>query len=196
MSNTFNKISIIDLEATCWEDKEKQWRYSEIIEIGCALIDVQKAEIIDNRSIYVFPTQQVGMPISEYCTKLTGITTNLLMKRGKTLIEAIAELKKHYPTGKTWMSWGAYDQNQLLKECKAKSIEFPFRMGYHVNAKNLFGLVRKDKGKSVGLAKAMELFDLKFEGRQHSGKDDAYNIARVVCKLLWGMPPVTAEPIE
>ena len=55
MSNYFNKVTVIELEMTCWEDKVYQEEYSENIEIGCALLDITDGKILDSRSIYVTP---------------------------------------------------------------------------------------------------------------------------------------------
>ena len=188
----FNKITIVDLEATCWEDKQYQQTMSEIIEIGCASLHLNTG-IIDNvRSIYIIPFglqneidgQRFKYPIiSDYCTNLTGITKNKLMKQGKTFDEAIKELKKYYPTSAPWMSWGMYDCSMLDHECVVHNVTYPFKRGNHLNLKNLFGLVRKSK-KGIGLRKALEVLGMEFEGSQHSGKDDAYNTGRIAKELF------------
>ena len=144
MSNQFSTITVLDLEASCWEDKDHQERYSEIIEIGVCVINTKERRIENKRSIYVLPklleveqliaeqklnikamvdSRALQYPaISEYCTELTGITKSTLLKRGKPLVEAIGELIKYYPVAKTWMSWGDYDLTFLKKECKKINI--------------------------------------------------------------------------
>lgn len=183
MSNKINKLTIIDLEATCWELPEPN-KESEIIEIGCSLIDLHKLEIIDNRSIYVLPIKEHSFPLSPFCTELTGITTSKLRKQGKTLEGAIEELKKYYPTSKPWASWGAYDLRMLKQDCKDKNIPFPFIDGNHINAKSLFSILLRITNKSYGVQKALKHLNIPFEGSPHSGKDDAYNIAKIIITLL------------
>jgi len=167
------KITVIDLESTCWEDKKFQQQYSEIIEIGCVSFDSYTGIIDNARSIYVKP----ALPISIYCNELTGITQKVIDKQGKSLKDAIAELKKYYKTNKTWVSWGTYDYVMLKKECNNKNVEFPFKEGNHVNLKNIHAIM--EDVKPMGLKRALDYYGIKFEGNHHSGKDDAYNTARI-----------------
>ena len=187
MSNQFNKITIIDIEATCWEKTSKQDYYekSEIIEFGCALLDVKTGQILDNCSIYVKPTWEWNQKLSDCCINLTGITDDLLKKQGKSFESAIIELKNRFFTSKTWMSWGAFDKRFLRRKCEQFDLSFPFKDGMHINAKNLFTLMSRKLTRSVGMKKAMEMLNLELEGQHHSGKDDAYNIAKIVRKILW-----------
>lgn len=37
-----DKVLVIDLEATCWENEPPKGQKSEIIEIGVALVDVKR----------------------------------------------------------------------------------------------------------------------------------------------------------
>ena len=206
MSNQFNKIVVLDLEATCWDDngtKAEFYRKSEIIEIGICEIDVTKGIIDNKRSIYVKPIMEYNQTLSDFCVDLTGITVDTLEKRGKYLPDAIAELRKHYPTSKTWGSWGGFDLTLLKKNCeefreRVKSFDsinvdvskydmndlFPFNESMYINFKNLYGLMRKMK-RSPGMKKALELENLTLDGKHHSGKDDAANTAKIVQKLLF-----------
>jgi inhibitor of KinA sporulation pathway (predicted exonuclease) len=187
MSNDFNKIVVVDLEATCWEDKEYQKENSEIIEIGVCTLNTSDGSITDSRSIYVIPekiSEKNKYPvISDYCINLTGITLNKLLKQGKSLEDAFKELKKNYSTSKIWMSWGNSDRVMIERECKEKGLEYPFKHGKHINAKDLFGLIRKNK-RGVGMKKALEILNIPLIGNHHSGKDDAYNTAQIIAKIL------------
>jgi len=192
MSNPFNKIIVIDLEATCWENKEYQQVASEIIEIGACELDIKSGDITNSRSIYVTPTNlsrdkngdTYQYPIiSDYCTNLTGITRSMLLKQGKSFKGAIEELQKYYAVSRTWMSWGRYDMEMLDHQCMVENVNYPFKYGNHINLKNLFGLVRKDT-KGIGMKKACELLDITMVGNHHSGKDDAYNTGQIARKIL------------
>jgi inhibitor of KinA sporulation pathway (predicted exonuclease) len=193
MSNNFKTITVIDLEATCWDDDEYQKKHSEIIEIGLAVINIKEEQIKQVKSIYVIPEKLINerksgvstyKAISDYCINLTGITESKLLKQGKTLKAASAEIMKHYPYSKTWMSWGYYDKSFLEKECIRKHVTFPFSKYTHMNASLLYSLINKNK-KGTGLKKAMDKLGIPFDGKQHSGKDDAYNTAKVIYKLLY-----------
>ena len=81
------------------------------------------------------------------------------------------------------MSWGRYDLTMLEDECTKLKVDFPFNRGDHINLKNLFGLVRKDS-KGTGMKKACELLNIKMSGKHHSGKDDAYNTAKIAREVL------------
>jgi len=189
----YNKINIIDLECTCWEDdSDYQVHNSEIIEIGLCELNLKTREINNCRTIYVrsrcFEEELKGKKfprpvISDYCTQLTGISHKILLKQGKSLSDAIAEIEKHYARSKIWMSWGNFDKKMITIECLANKLLFPFSNEKHINAKALFGL-KFALNKGFGLDKALSELKLSFEGNKHCGKDDAYNTARVISKVL------------
>ena len=61
---------------------------------------------------------------------------------------------------------------------------YPFGRS-HINVKNLFALQQGLKHE-VGLQQATALLDLPFEGTIHRGVDDAWNIAAVLDRVLFG----------
>jgi inhibitor of KinA sporulation pathway (predicted exonuclease) len=84
-----------------------------------------------------------------------------------------------------WASWGDYDRKQLVRQCAADGVPYPF--GHpaeraHTNAKAVFaeahGLRRRP-----GMARALEIAGLPLQGRHHRGVDDAWNIAALVLQL-------------
>lgn len=111
---TTDKIIVIDLEATCWEEQPPAGQVSEIIEIG----------------MY------------------------------------------------TWASYGMYDLNMLMKQCKFRNIKYPLNH-HHINVKELFA---ESFGlrKATGMNWALELLKLPLEGTHHRGVDDAKNIAKIL----------------
>lgn len=178
-----DKLIVIDVEATCWEDgnhNRSDGQVSEIIEIGIALVDIKKSlsskddAIVENKSIVVKPCMS---SVSEFCTKLTTLT-QADVDRGVSLAEACAMLRQNYGLElRTWGSWGNYDKSQFERECKSKGIKYPF--GYtHINLKNLFSILN-GYDKEFGVGQALEQCGYKFKGTQHRGVDDAYNIARL-----------------
>jgi inhibitor of KinA sporulation pathway (predicted exonuclease) len=179
MTTKFDKITVVDLECTCEENKF-EYAKTDIIEIGVALLDAFSGKVTKSNSIYV-KTDEI---ISEYCTKLTGITQNMLKKQGKTFQEAIEQLKNHYPTAKTWVSWGGFDERVLKEQCERYKIEYPFRNACHLDAGYIYGLMYRCKEKP-NLEDAVKNLGMEFEGKQHCGKDDAVNTAKVLARLLW-----------
>lgn len=179
MVRLLNKVIIVDVEATCWEDREKTRRDSEIIEIGVCFLDVKTGEITDSRGIIVRPESS---EVSEYCTKLTTLTQDVV-DNGVSFRCACDTLMKEYQSReRTWASYGQYDWFQFRKECEKKHVPYPFS-SCHINIKNLFALMNK-LGREKGMAKALGMAGIKLEGTHHRGKDDAYNIAKILRKLL------------
>ena len=180
MVRRLNKIIVVDVEATCWEDRERTRKESEIIEIGVCLLDVKTGEITQKQGIIVTPESS---EVSEYCTELTTLTQDVVSD-GISLWEACEILKDDYLSReRTWASYGQYDWFQFRKECEKKNVPYPFS-SCHINIKNLFALKNR-LSKERGMAKALRMYDIPLEGIHHRGKDDAYNIAKILRKLLW-----------
>ncbi|MCP5052745.1 MAG: exonuclease domain-containing protein [bacterium] len=179
MSRRFDKIVVVDVEATCWQGSPPKGEQNEIIEIGICLLDIQTSELSDNRCIMVKP---VRSRVSEFCTELTTLTQEDVDK-GVSFKEACDILKKDFLSkSRVWASYGAYDLNQFTKQCKEDNIDYPFGPR-HINVKTLFSLKHKLK-KEVGMAGALRLVEIPLEGTHHRGVDDARNIALILKDLL------------
>ena len=63
---TFDRIVVVDVEATCWAADPPPDQTSEIIEIGVCILDVANGERLDRKSILVRPTQS---SVSAFCTQ-------------------------------------------------------------------------------------------------------------------------------
>ncbi len=179
MAKDCSKVVIIDLEATCWEDREYQRKHSEIIEIGIVLWDRNNKEIIKSEGIFIKP--EFG-EVSPYCTDLTSITTEDVAN-AKTLKEACRYLKLNYnPSIYSWASYGDYDRKQFIKDCQKKNVRFPFSPT-HINIKNLLALKMGWKHEK-GMAQALETLNIPLEGTHHRGIDDAKNISKLFATLF------------
>ena len=185
------KVCVVDLEATCWATREEQGdQLREIIEIGACLLDFSNGEITNAVSIPVKPR---FTKITPYCTKLTGWTPEKLDAEGLDISEALFAFASTFPSkNKVWASYGEFDRHMLHSSHKAGVLSQygirdeanPFALfRTHLNIKPLFGM-RMSRGKEMGLAKAMALANLPFEGVPHSGKDDAYNTARLLRLIM------------
>ena len=184
-----NKILVVDLESTCFDDEnpktnsilpDLRTKKSEIIELGIALLDIKSGTVEDSDSFYV---QNQFNEISEFCTNLTGITQELLNKKGVLLHEALRRLTKKYnPQNKYWASYGEYDLYKLKSSCIDFGIEYPFS-NHHINVKHLFSFKHK-MSRGIGLRKALDQMNIEFVGNQHCGKDDAVNTAILLKELL------------
>jgi len=175
----YNFINVVDIESTCW-DKSEPRRISEIIEIGISTLEVSTGKIISSHSVYVYPENS---KVSEFCYNLTGIDQRTLDYEAISFEKACDILQRQYQSKQcVWASYGGYDKRMFEDQCSRENINYPFG-NKHINVKPLFALKYK-LDKEVGMAEALKISGLKLEGRHHSGKDDAYNIAKILREIL------------
>jgi len=176
----YNIINVIDIECTCWNKSKPQTNISEIIEIGISEFEVATGNIISSHGIYITPKNS---KVSEYCYNLTGITQELLDKDAISFEKACDILQKQYQSKqRVWASYGHYDLRMFEDQCYRENINYPFG-GKWINVKTLFALKCK-LSKEVGMADALKIKNIQLEGRHHSGKDDSYNIAKLLKEIL------------
>lgn len=178
---TTNQIIIIDLEGTCWEnDRIPTGQKVDIIEMGICKLDLISNTISQKQSIYVIPERS---EINRFCTKLTGITPQLIEEKGIYFEEACKKISDEYsPESLTWAGYGNFDREQIIEQSDWLGIENPFS-GQYLNV--MYEFKRHFKlYKSIGLKKALDYLKMDFEGNHHSGADDAYNTARILNKIL------------
>ena len=182
MRKSFDKLLVVDVEATCWESgKPPYGQFSEIIEIGVCPIDLANLQIGESISILVCPKFST---VSQFCTSLTSLTPQDVEK-GTSFKAACDRLKVLGANTCTWGSWGDHDRKQFWKQCSNKKhfhAAYPFGQT-HVNIKNLSSLCMRMK-KEVGMDKALQMINLELDGTHHRGMDDAKNIAKIRCYLL------------
>lgn len=189
-------IFIVDLEATCWEDRPHYTvDQMEIVEIGCVLT-TPDGVVLDEFDTFVRPTREPVL--SEFCTRLTSITQSDV-DSAPVYAEAMRQLDAwaNRRAG-IWGSWGNYDYRQLVASERRHPSQAAFLQMAHVNLKRPW---KKSTGhRRTGLRAAMAFHKLVFEGRHHRGIDDARNMARLLpfidhdrlCAAV-GMPKEGAE---
>lgn len=174
----FNRVVCFDLEMCCW-NVDGKGTTGEIIEIGLAEVDLAKQEIVKRAQYYVRPEQD---EVSLFCTELTGITPRKIEKQGRPLESVIKSMIKNFGgANKIYASWGR-DDLIFQAECKAKGIDFPFVE--FLNLATLYRMQHRLKDKRIGHRAAQEALNIEWEGRQHSGYTDAYNLAKLAMKML------------
>lgn len=184
MSNKLDKIVVVDLEATCWQNEDgsktpPQGEQSEIIEIGACFLDCQTGKISHKSSYVIKPRFS---KISKFCVELTGLTQEIV-DQGMHFEHAVNKFRKEFGVkNRVWATWGDYDRIEFEKNCKLYNIEYPFGVK-HINAKTLFSLLN-GLPREMGVSKALEYLSMNFIGQQHRGDDDAYNTARIISKML------------
>lgn len=175
---------IIDLEATCKQERDPNF-LNEIIEIGAVLVDGNK-QIISEFNQFVKPTE--NRILTQFCKELTTITQEQV-DSAQTLTYVLSNLRAWLYNLKiesnspdlTFCSWGDYDKNQLIRECRRKNIHYPFDEG-HLNIKQMFA--RELKCKPCGVDRAIQMMGWKFEGTHHRGIDDARNITKLFVEII------------
>lgn len=170
------KLVVVDLEATC--NNLPMAVPSEIIQIGISEVDTQKGTVTPAYSVFVRPLKT--FILSDFCTELTGITTEQV-REAMLFPEAIAHLEERFSLSKKpWASWGDYDRRMIQQASEEYQMPYPMH-NQHLNAKLMFLFLG---GQKAGMDKAMSLLGLELEGRHHDGGDDAYNIGKVMLKML------------
>ncbi|ORT49695.1 exonuclease [Vibrio sp. qd031] len=174
----YNRVVCFDLEMCCW-NVDGKGTTGEIIEIGLAEIDLASQTIVKRAQYYVKPERD---QVSQFCVELTGITPRKIEKQGRPLKQVIQSMIKNFGgTNKIYASWGR-DDLIFSKECEAKGIPFPFNE--FINLATLYRIQHRLKDKRIGHKQAQESQGIAWEGRQHSGYVDAYNLAKLALTML------------
>lgn len=176
--------AIIDFECTCWENQEssKDPKYPhEIIEFPVVFLNSGSLQIEFEFHAYVKPVEQ---PIlSSFCTELTGITQSIVdcaKPLGAVLNEFDQFLIENRITHFTTTSDGPWDFHRFLyPETNRKGLKYPKWGSKWLDIRQRFEKDFKLE-KWVGVNQMLAVIGLEFEGREHSGIDDARNIANIV----------------
>ncbi len=171
---------IVDLEATCWNEKHHT-RKSEIIEIGAICVN-EKKEILGEFQIFVKPNLHVEL--SDFCKQLTSITQEMV-DNAPTFPVALEQFQTWiYSFGKDYVlgSWGFYDKGQFEKDCLLHQLDTNW-LKNHINIKFQHAIIR-NLPKGIGMKQAIEHEKLVLDGTHHRGIDDARNIAKIFIKLF------------
>ncbi len=181
MARKFDKILVVDIERTCWEEEQgaPPGETSEIIEIGICTLNVESLQRVDRESILVRPECST---VSEFCTQLTSLTQDQV-KEGLTFKQACARLKRRYHSlNRIWASYGDYERRKFEHQCQTRKTDYPFGPT-HMNVRNLFALMH-GLPHELEIPSALELLDIAPEGTLHRGVDDAWNCAAILGSIL------------
>lgn len=168
-----SNVVVLDLEATCcWQPgTQPADSTQEIIEIGAVrFVDGKQ---VDTFQIYVKPS--INTTLSDGCTALTGITQEQI-DAAPLFDEAIGKFITWAGANPWLVSWGHYDRQQLAIDCGRYGIDTRW-LHRHTSIKHEY--MRINKTRPMGVGAAIRKEGLKFEGRPHSGFDDAVNIAKI-----------------
>ncbi|MEP7120676.1 MAG: 3'-5' exonuclease [Byssovorax sp.] len=179
---------VIDLEATCDEEKRIRDRHMEIIEIGSVLVDAETLLPVAEHQTFVKPVRHPVL--TDFCTKLTTIT-QADVANAPGFPEALASLTR-FIDGRDvlFCSWGDYDRRQFEQDAKFHKVSLPFGEK-HLNVKKQFSTALGEETR-YGMAGALRRVGLELQGTHHRGIDDARNIARL---LPWVLGREHVEPL-
>lgn len=174
----FNRVVCFDLEMCCWNEDGKG-RTGEIIEVGLAEIDLVTGQVVKRAQYYVQPEHD---QVSLFCHELTGISPRKIEKQGRPLKDVLHSMMKNFGgPNKIYAAWGR-DDLILAEECKQKGLEVPFKE--FLNLATLFRINKRFKNNRMGQKAALDMMNIEWEGRQHSGYVDAYNLAKLALVIL------------
>ncbi len=171
---------VIDLEATCDEERRIPSRHMEIIEIGSVLVDAATLALVAEHQTFVKPVRHPVL--TEFCTKLTTIT-QADVENAPGFPEAVASLTRFIGGREVlFCSWGDYDRRQFEQDAKFHKVALPFGEN-HLNVKKQFSTQLGEETR-YGMAGALRRVGLPLQGTHHRGIDDARNIARLLPWVL------------
>lgn len=175
------RILVVDLESTCWQGEAPKGMVSEIIEVGCAILETapdKQYELVDQFGVIVRPTRST---VSQYCEDLTGITQKAVQDADADFADAMKMMEE---TGaKVWGSWGDYDYNMIKEACSRYGVKYRLPRA-HLNIKAMFSAHQRCKPMSV--SRALTRLGMPFLGKPHRGVDDAINTAEILRHMTNG----------
>lgn len=165
-------VVVVDLEATCWNDRPFPCDESETIEIGAVHVS-ETGIVVAQFQAFIRPVRHPRL--SDFCIELTAIA--------QAIVDESSSFSEVFSAFLEWMtvqghasfaSWGTFDAMQLRQDCRYHEIAYPFED--HLDLSNVF---RKKIGGKCGHRRAMKRLGLLAEGRHHRGIDDVKNIAKM-----------------
>ncbi|XP_065826946.1 ERI1 exoribonuclease 2-like [Oscarella lobularis] len=191
-------LIVLDFESTCWKNRKE--KRPEIIEFPAVLLNVASGEIESKFQEYVQPTENPHL--SEFCQKFTGIQQNQVtdsaplsavlrlfldwikrLEREKDFVCAGSDGQSENEKRCTLVTWSDWDLGVCLHyECKRKQIRKPAIFNTWIDLRATYRSFYERIPR--GLNGALEDLGLEFEGRQHSGLDDAKNTAKLCWQII------------
>ncbi|XP_017123703.1 ERI1 exoribonuclease 2-like isoform X1 [Drosophila elegans] len=196
----YTYVIAVDFEATCWEKQAPpQWREAEIIEFPAVLVNLKTGKIEAEFHQYILPIESPRL--SSYCTELTGIQqktvdsgvplqTALMMfhewlrKELRARNLTLPKMSKSNILGNcAFVTWTDWDFGICLaKECTRKRMRKAAYFNQWIDVRAIYRSWYKYR--PCNFSDALSHVGLAFEGRAHSGIDDAKNLGALMCKMV------------
>lgn len=191
-------LAVLDFEATC--DNKGQLTPQEIIEFPVVLVNASKGQTIDVFHSYCRPTAHPKL--TKFCMDLTGISQaqvdtaplfpQVLASFQDWLRDQVCFFSISFLTLEeleedeiAFVTCGDWDLGTMLPDaCARYKLEVPTVFHQWIDLKSIFqtayNLPRKKK---PSFKQMMEYLVLPIQGRHHSGKDDALNMASIIFQM-------------
>ncbi|XP_017838564.1 ERI1 exoribonuclease 2 isoform X2 [Drosophila busckii] len=196
----FTHVIAVDFEATCWEKQAPpQWREAEIIEFPAVLVNLKTGKIEAEFHKYIMPIESPRL--SSYCTELTGIEQKTvdagvplqtalmifhewLRKELRARNLTLPKTSKSNILGNcAFVTWTDWDFGICLhKECSRKRMRKAPYFNQWIDVRAIYR--EWYKYRPCNFSDALSHVGLAFEGRAHSGIDDAKNLGALTCKMV------------
>ncbi|KXS10407.1 Exonuclease, partial [Gonapodya prolifera JEL478] len=183
----FDWYLVFDVEATC--DKVPDYP-NEIIEFPVVLVCGRTLDIVDEFHSYVKPT---GNPtLSEFCVSLTGIQQSTVDSAPPFTVvlqqfeQWLSQYLPHPFQSASFLTDGPWDLRDFMrKQCARSGIKRPPYMRRWVDLRRTFSkIIQLPSKRRPNLASMLKHYNMDFDGRPHSGIDDARNIARLALHMM------------
>jgi 3'-5' exoribonuclease 1 len=181
MRNEPHFYAVIDFECTCWENDDPRKEAHEIIEFPVIFMNSRTLEVEYEFHEFVRPTE--SPVLTPFCTELTGITQATVdaAMHLEAVLHKLEEFMKSYKI-LSFMPCtdGPWDFSKfLMPELERKKLPIPAWTKKYLDVRREFQF-RFNLPRWVGVSEMLGIIGTEFEGRPHSGLDDARNIARIV----------------
>jgi 3'-5' exoribonuclease 1 len=181
-------VLVVDFEATCQcQESTSEWPY-EIIEFPAVAIDVSRMAVFSEFHSFVRPTR--NPTLTPFCKELTGIRQSQI-DSAPPLVEVLRRFEAWYtrtipPAARVIVATdGPWDMREFMHKCSVQrdGVVFPRLFYRWIDVKESFASFF---GCSfANIATMLDYLALgPFQGRMHSGLDDARNVARIFLALL------------
>ncbi len=174
------RFIIYDLEAACWRGRPPGG-INEIIEIGAVMVN-PLGEVLGEFSKFVRP--HVNPRLSGFCKQLTSISQDNVDRADKypKVIEQFQDWINVYDEDYLLCSWGSYDVQMLLDNCKLHKMETDW-LQHNTDLKKRYHNI-KGEHKLTGLKNTLKIEGMEFTGIQHRAISDAENLAKIFIKYI------------
>lgn len=181
--NDFLYYLIIDLEATCCDQRSFPRNEMEIIEIGAVMVARKGLAVVDEFQTFIQPVR--NPQLTAFCRELTSIRQSDV-DQAPQFPAALKALQAWLAPFEDYLfcSWGDYDKSQFAQDCRFHRLAYPFPDA-HLNLKKQFSITQGYK-KRFGMAGALQIAGIPLQGTHHRGIDDARKMAKLMPWIVGG----------